>query len=105
MERPRRPGRRASSAEWDRYHTDMASYNAQQQAARVQSYRAAISRPEGVQKAGNTWVDGQPGYYEDGGTTGRDGHRDRYSGPLGPFGAGHHHDGSEDGGDTWERYH
>jgi len=72
---------------------------------RMQQYRQATSRPEGVQEAGNTSVDGQPGYYEDGGTTGRRGHRDRYYGPNGPFGPDHHHDGSEDGGETWENYH
>lgn len=73
--------------------------------ARIRSYRSATSRPEGTQEAGNTTVDGDPAYYEDGGNTGRPEHRDRYSGPEGPFGPGHHHDGSEDGGETWERYH
>jgi hypothetical protein len=73
---------------------------------RVSEYRDATSRPSGTLEAGKTTADGRSAYYEDGGSTGqREGHRDRYSGPEGPFGPGHHHDGSEDGGETWERYH
>src|SRR5258708_26346596 len=72
---------------------------------RVRDYHNATSRPEGWQEAGNTTVDGQAGYYEDGGSTGRANHRDRYSRPNGPFGPDPPHDRSDDGGETWERYH
>lgn len=72
---------------------------------RTRDYRQATSRPQGTQEAGNTFVDGHPAYYEDGGSTGTRGRRERYSGPNGPFGPGHHHDTSRDGGETWERWH
>jgi hypothetical protein len=72
---------------------------------RMRQYDKATNRPEGEQEAGNTWVNGQPAYYEDGRSTGKPNHRDRYYGPNGPFGSNHHHDGSEDDGVTWENYH
>lgn len=71
---------------------------------RLREHRISSGRPDGTQEAGNTWVDGRPGYYEDGGSTGRR-RRERYSGPNGPFGPGHRHDSSEDGGETWKRRH
>jgi hypothetical protein len=77
---------------------------ARRERERLREYRASTGRPEGEQEAGNTWADGRPGYYEDGGTTGKK-RRERYSGPNGPFGPGHHHDTSEDGGETWRRQH
>lgn len=72
---------------------------------RTRNYRSVTDRPDGEQEAGNTFVDGHPAYYEDGGSTSKRGRRERYSGPNGPFGSGHHHDTSHDDGETWERWH
>lgn len=71
----------------------------------IREYDKVTDRPEGVLEAGNTTVDGNPGYYEDGGSTGQSGRRERYSGPNGPLGDDHHHDSSTDGGRTWWRWH
>lgn len=72
---------------------------------RIADVDKATNRPEGMLEAGNTTVDGEPGYYEDGGGTGQSGRRERYSGSNGPFGEGHHHDSSSDDGQTWDRWH
>lgn len=72
---------------------------------RIADVASATDRPEGVLEAGNTTVDGNPAYYEDGGSTGQSGRRERYSGPNGPLGDDHHHDSSTDKGRTWWRWH
>lgn len=86
----------AIDAAWERQQAD---------ARRIRQYRDATSRPEGTQEAGHTTVDGRSAYYEDGGSTGATGRRERYYGPNGPFGPDHHHDTSFDGGETWENWH
>jgi hypothetical protein len=72
---------------------------------RIRDVETSSDRPTGILEAGNTAVDGEAAYYEDGGGTGQSGRRERYSGPNGPFGEGHHHDSSTDQGQTWDRWH
>lgn len=67
------------------------------------AYDSVTNRPQGELEAGNTFVNGQPAYYEDGGQSGIAGQRDRYYGPNGPFGNDHVHNISNDGGETWRR--
>jgi len=96
-------GRRCNTPTWQEMKDRVERQREEDR--RMREYRESLSRPEGVQEAGNTWVDGDPGYYEDGGSTGKKRRRERYSGPNGPLGPGHHHDSSEDGGETWKRWH